>query len=392
MKNLIQKIDEDREEMTSLLIKWSNINSGTENIQGLALMLQALKSSFKKLQGEMHEIPLPPKKKIDSNGKIIETPLGKALLIQKHSDAPIKVFLGGHMDVALAPHQPFFECKQIDSNTLHGLGVADMKGGLVILLKALETLENSPLAGKIGWTVLINPDEEIGSPGSAPLFTQFAKDHRFGLIFEPSLPDGNLVSARKGSLTYTAIARGKSAHAGRDFHLGKNALTAIARFAIASDALTYEEKGTTVNIGKIEGGGPTNIVPDLGICRLNIRSKSPQGMQEVQEKLQQLAQEMNIELFLDNIKPVKAFDEKTEALFHRLYKHGEKFGYHLSWKESGGVCDGNTLAAAGIPTIDTLGIVGGGLHTTDEYAHIDSLTERAKWAASLLFEEAGWTL
>jgi glutamate carboxypeptidase len=265
-----------------------------------------------------------------------------------------------------------------------------MKGGLVILLKALETLENSPHAGKIGWTVLINSDEEIGSPGSTPLFMQHAVNHKFGLIFEPSFPDGTVVSARKGSAAYTAIARGKAAHVGRDFHLGKNAITAIARFALAVDSLTNDEKGTTVNIGIFEGGGPINIVPDLGICRLNVRATSDQEMQAVHEKLEQIAKEMNIELFLDNSKAVKEFDKTTEALFERVAEHAKRYGFDLKWKPTGGVCDGNTLAAAGIPSIDTLGVVGAHMHTPGEYALIDSLTERAKWTASLLFEEAGW--
>lgn len=390
MKELLDKIDQDQEEMTALLIEWANINSGTENLEGLALMLNALKKSFERLGGNMREIPLLPRKRVNSHGKIIETPLGQALLIQKHQHAPIKVFLAGHMDIALAPHTPFSGCKQLDFNTLNGQGTADMKGGLVILLKALETLEKSPLAGKIGWTVLINSEEEIGSPGSAPFFKQLAKGHKFGLIFEPSFPDGMLVSARKGSASYTAIARGKAAHVGRDFNMGKNALTTIAKFAVAVDSLTNEEKGTTVNIGKIEGGGPLNIVPDLGICHLNFRANSTQEMEAIHEQLVQIAKEMNIELFQENKKGVKNFDENTKALFERISSHAKHFGYNLTWRPTGGVCDGNTLAEIGIPTIDTLGVIGGKLHTPEEYAFIDSLSERAKWTASLLFEEAGW--
>jgi glutamate carboxypeptidase len=389
MKEIIEKIDNDRAEMVSLLKEWSNINSGTENIAGLSRMLEALKNAFVRLGGKMETISLPPRKRINPHGKVIEQPLGQSLLIQKHTHSPVKVFLAGHMDIALAPHHRFLGCKQLDNNTLCGQGTADMKGGLVILLKSLEALEKSPLAGKIGWTVLINSDEEIGSPGSTPLFTQLAPGHKFGLIFEPSFPDGSLVSSRKGSLTYTAIARGKAAHVGRDFHKGKNALTSIAKFALAADHLTNEEKGTTVNLGIFEGGGPVNIVPDLGICRFNVRAQTNDEMKSVQKNIEQIAEEMNIELFQDSRRAVKEFDENTKALFQRVAAHAKNFD--LKWKPTGGVCDGNNLAARGIPTIDTLGVVGGKMHTPEEYALIDSLTERAKWTTSLLLEEAEWT-
>lgn len=390
MKKIIENIENSREEMTSLLIDWANVNSGSENLEGLNLMLERLKQAFATLNGEMKEIELPPRKRVNSHGKITETPLGKSLIIKKHPNAQKKVFLAGHFDIALAPHHPFSGCKRLDANTLQGPGTADMKGGLVILLKALETLENSTLAGKIGWTVLLNSDEEISSPGSTPLFSQLAKGHQFGMIFEPALLDGMVVSSRKGSVNYSAVARGKAAHAGRDFFLGKNALTAIARFALAADSLTNQEKDTTVNIGKIEGGGPVNIVPELGICRLNLRSNSAEDMEAVQKSLEKLAHDMDIELFKEGEKPVKHFDEKTKTLFQRVHEHAKHFGFDLNWRHGGGVCDGNTLAAAGLPTIDTLGVVGGNLHTMEEYALLDSLTERAKWAASLLFEEAGW--
>jgi glutamate carboxypeptidase len=386
MHEIIEKIDLSREEMISLLIDWANVNSGSENLEGLKLMFHKLKTSFAKLEGEIEIVDLPPWRSVNSHGKITETPLGQSLIIRKHPNATKKIFLAGHMDIALAPHHPFLGCKRVDTNILQGPGVADMKGGLVIMLKALETLENSPLAGKIGWTVLLNSDEEISSPGSGPIFTKLAKDHQFGMVFEPALYDGMVVSSRKGSVNFSAVAKGVAAHAGRDFYLGKNALTTIAKFALAAESLNNREKDTTVNIGKIDGGGPVNIVPELGICRFNLRSNYPDEMDTAKKTLFKIAQEMNIELFQEGDKPVKPFDEKTQALFHRVQSHAKQYGFDLKWRHGGGVCDGNTMSAAGLPTIDTLGVIGFNLHTMEEYALLESLTERAKWAASLLFE------
>lgn len=230
--------------------------------------------------------------------------------------------------------------------------------------------------------------------GSRDLIAQHAKGHDVGLVFEPSFPDGSIVSARKGSANFTIIARGKAAHAGRDFHLGDNAITKIARFAIEAEALTDDSKEITVNIGHIEGGGPVNIVPDLAVCRLNVRMREDKDLKMVKGKLKELAEKYAVELTQDSERPPKPFDEKTQQLFAAFKECAAEFGMELKWSPSGGVCDGNTLAGAGLPTIDTLGMVGGGIHTPKEYAELGSLKERAKLLALFLMhfaKEGLWT-
>src|SRR5690606_15405959 len=132
-------------------------------------------------------------------------------------------------------------------------------------------LEESPFKGKIGWQVFINSDEEVGSPGSKNILQQLAPNFDIGMVFEPPFPDGTLVSARKGSANYTIVAKGKAAHAGRDFDKGINAISSIIKFIKKVEKLTSPKLGTTVNIGFIEGGGPINIVPNSALCRFNIR-------------------------------------------------------------------------------------------------------------------------
>ena len=112
-----------------------------------------------------------------------------------------------------------------------------MLGGLVILLKALEALESSPLAAGLGWEILLNPDEELGSPGSLPLLREAAGRNHLGFLFEPCLPDGSLVSIRKGSGNFTAVVLGRAAHAGRDFHAGRSATVALAELITKLDDL-----------------------------------------------------------------------------------------------------------------------------------------------------------
>jgi glutamate carboxypeptidase len=387
-------INDQHNSMVKLLMQWSGINSWSDNICGLNEMLTSLHTAFSALGGKMQTIPLPPRLVVDSKGQINEKKQGKVLHITKYPDAPIKVFLGGHMDTVY-PHTCHFQTPQLlDENTLCGPGVADMKGGLVILLKTLEALERSPFAGKIGWEVLINPDEETGSSGSEPLLIESARRNQLALLFEPSFPDGTFVSSRKGSMNFTVIAKGKSAHAGRDFHRGRNAISAISRFILDAERLTDTTRGITVNAGFIEGGGPVNIVPDLAICRFNVRMVDPIDLPILRESLHRLAAAESSPdgisfTYVENTRRgPKPFDDSQRHLFETMKDCGKDLGIKLEWKPSGGVCDGNILASEGLPTIDTLGVIGGNIHTFEEYMLINSMTERATLTAYFLMKLA----
>ncbi len=374
---------ERRVKMSNLveqLISWANINSGSENLQGLAAMSVALRTAFHSLGAPIEQVRLPPRKKVDSKGHIIELPNADALHISKHPKAGVKVLFAGHMDTVFDANSPFQKAER-HGDRLIGPGVADMKGGLLVMLKVLEQLEQSPLAGKIGWEVIINPDEEIGSSGSAHLFEEAAKRNQVGLLFEPTFDDGSLVSARKGSANYTIVAYGRSAHAGRDFSQGRNAISALARLIIEADQLTDLKKGLTVNFGQIEGGTAANIVPDLALAKLNVRAAEVKDLIGFKEKLQLIAhdhQHDGVHFVIHELisRAPKPFDAKHQQLYAKLQAAAKELNLNLTWKPSGGVCDGNILAAAGLPTIDTLGVIGGQLHTHDEFMLINSLEEK----------------
>ena len=202
--------------MVDLLIRWANINSGSGNVAGLERMLSELTNAFAPLDGSVEILELQPHKTVNLEGRIVEMPLGEAVFVRKRPRAPVKVFLCIHMDTVYPADHPFQTCTRIDENRLQGPGVADAKGGILIMLKALEALERSRWAERIGWEVLVSPDEELGSPGSAPILADAATRNHVGLIFEPALPVGSVVGARKGSGNFVAVVRGRSAHAGRD--------------------------------------------------------------------------------------------------------------------------------------------------------------------------------
>ena len=186
------------------------------------------------------------------------------------------------MDTVFAADHAFQHYQYVDDNCVNGPGVADMKGGLLVMLTALQALELSPNATNLGWEVLINADEEIGSIGSAPLLHDSALRNHLGLIYEPSMPDGTLAGARKGSGNFSLLIRGKAAHAGREHHLGRNAIAALATAMTALDNLNQHSDNITVNLGRIVGGGAVNVVPDLAICHFNVRTVTHEDQQFAQ--------------------------------------------------------------------------------------------------------------
>jgi glutamate carboxypeptidase len=285
-------IDHQKEHMKETLIRWANINSHAMNLEGLTLQLNALKEQFSSLNGQMQELTLPPFQYIDAHGNSVSTPLGKALHITKRQNAKLRFFFSGHMDTVYGKNSSFQKVEQVSQERLVGPGVADMKGGLVILLTALEAFEKSPYAADVGLEILITPDEEIGSPGSKSILERAAKRNHFGFVFEPSFADGAFVSERGGSMNCTLVVRGKSAHAGRDFNEGRSAIYAIAPLIIALEKLNTPE--AIVNVGTIAAGGHTaNVVPDLAIAKVNLRAKEIEAMQTLKNAVQELVKKHN---------------------------------------------------------------------------------------------------
>jgi glutamate carboxypeptidase len=391
-------IDSQESILFNLVDKWANINSGSDNLAGLAQMLSTLQDDFAVLKGKPLIYSLPARKVIGKQGQAHEVPLGQALSFRKRPQAPIQVFLGGHMDTVFSISHPFQKTERLDQDTLRGPGVADLKGGLAILLKAMEAFEKSSYADQIGWEIFFNPDEEIGSIGSAPLFKEAAKHYHVGLIFEPSFADGAFVSKRKGSANLTVIAKGKAAHAGRDFHVGRSSIYAIAHLIREIETLNQNTEGTTLNVGQIEGGGPVNIVPDLAICRINIRAKTADSMFQMYQRIHQIIEickqreGIQLDLIEDYFRLPKPYDPSTQDLFEKLKACADQLDLPFLLRESGGVCDGNILAEGGLPTLDSVGAIGGKIHTDEEYVSLPSLTQRAKLICLFLLKLASYEI
>jgi glutamate carboxypeptidase len=333
---------------------------------------------------------------IDDRGVAESRALGKAISVRgpRGREAVPRVLLAIHMDTVFAADSTFQAVSSPRDGSLRGPGVCDAKGGMLVLLFALLALQRSEWAEKISWEVLLNSDEELGSPGSTPLFLEAARRSDVGLVFEPALPDGSLVSNRKGSGYFTIVVHGKSAHAGRDSHLGRNAIHALAEFLTAILDNAGRFPGLVLNTGWIHGGGAVNIVPDLAICRVNVRVDSLQQQEAFERELRQRvagvesADGIRIECHGGFTAPPKPLTPAIDRMLHDFRDCADALGFPLAWRPTGGICDGNRLAAAGLPTVDSLGVRGGNMHTEEEFVELDSLTERARLTALFLMRLA----
>lgn len=380
--------------MVALVEGWSSINSGSYNLSGVRQMRAALADAFTPLGGVAEVMTLGDITKINVHGESVSIPMAEALSIRKRPEAPLQVLLVGHMDTVYGIDHPFQKPRKIDDNILNGPGVADLKGGLVVMLYALMALERSPFASQIGWQVLFNPDEEIGSMASDPLLKAAVLGKKLGLVYEPALADGTMAGARKGSGNFTLVVRGRAAHAGRNPEDGRNAIVALAGLTSAISGLNGKREGVTINPGRIEGGGALNVVPDLAILRFNVRTRELADEAWVLTHLNKLVEKLShengyqAELHGHFTRKPKPLTPAVQAVFDLVQACGRELGLTIGIKTSGGCCDGNNLWHHGLPNVDTLGVRGAYIHSDQEIIYLDSLVERAQLSALILMKLA----
>lgn len=360
---------------------WAAVNSGTGNTAGLARMATLLADAFAGLPGAIELVEPSPVQTIGPDGISQDTSHGRHLHLRVRPEAPVQMLFTGHMDTVYAADHPFQRVTRRDEDIVNGPGVADMKGGLAVMLAALHAVDRPAAASGLGYEVVINADEETGSLSSAALIERAARGKLAALTYEPALADGTLAGARGGTGNFALVVRGRSAHAGRNPEEGRNALVAAAdltlRLAGAAAA------GLSVNPARIDGGGPNNVVPDLAVLRVNFRPASTDAIGRAQAALDAAVaavaatHDLCIDVHGGFNRPPKPLDAAAERLFAIVKAAGADLGVPIAWKATGGVCDGNNIAAAGVPVVDTMGVRGGNIHSSEEYMIVDSLRERA---------------
>lgn len=336
-------------EMVELVRKWAEINSYSLNLEGLKNMREALLEAFS---------PLAQETSVLENG---------LLHFRKVIPNARRLVLIGHYDTVYPANFPIVHRDKF----LHGPGVADMKGGLVILHSALTHLKD------FSWDVLLNPDEEIGSKGSMPYMTKVTAGADFGFIFEPALPNGSLVSTRPATGLFTLTATGVEAHAGRNPEAGKSAIFALCELVYHLSFLHRPEDHSLFNVGTIQGGTAVNVVPGTATARINLRTKTDEqfsdSLEVIHEIIQEVSKRHGLEIAMEqtSYRPHKLLSARTKLLM----KQFEQI-YNVPFEPSRGACDSNDLSHTGVPFIDSLGPIGYDLHSKDERLLISSLQER----------------
>ncbi|KTD60820.1 hydrolase [Legionella shakespearei] len=393
-KGLIDTVKANQKNMVDQLHLFCDINSGTTNLTGLATMAETLQHAYEPIADNIQIKKSAPLSIINMAGNTSTQQCGDALFISKRPHLKRRILLSGHMDTVYAANNPFQKLTYINDNYVNGPGVADMKGGLIVMLHALSAFEQTDAAAQMGWDVLINADEEIGSPASSAIFDEIALNYQAALVYEPAMTaTGTLAKNRKGSGKLTIVATGKAAHAGRAFDEGRNAICYLAEAVTAIHALNGQRNGVTINVGKIAGGEALNVVPDKAVAQLDIRISLAEDEFWVRAALDKIMADLKRPDYSLSVhgsfgRPVKRVCAGTERLFHRVQMLGKELGLSIDWKDSGGCCDGNNLAHHGLAVLDTLGVRGGNIHSAEEYILLDSLSERAALSALLLSDLA----
>jgi glutamate carboxypeptidase len=388
-RKMLDALEAAGPDLIARTIDWCAISSGSRNLQGLEAQRAALEAPLSALPGALESLALPSSVEITPDGREIEQKHTDSLRLSVRPDAPIQLAMTGHYDTVYPKESPFQRVITRDDGAFNGPGVADMKGGISILIGALAAFEAHPLSSRVGYQVLLSPDEEIGSIASGALLAELGKRAQLGMTYEPAMASGAFASARKGSGNFHVVVRGRAAHAGRDFAAGRNAVMAAARLAERLDALNGQREGVTLNLSRIDGGSPLNMVPDVAVARFNVRLPDPESRLWIEEQIalavaQTESDGITAHLHGGFTRPPKPFTPVQQTLFEQTRQVGALLGQSLSWVSSGGVCEGNNLFAAGVPNIDTLGVRGGDIHSEAEHAFPESFVERAQLSALML--------
>jgi Acetylornithine deacetylase/Succinyl-diaminopimelate desuccinylase and related deacylases len=360
------KLEQYIEELSTLV----NVDCGTQTREGVAEVAGIMQKLWQQEGWHTEQIDL---------GDAV----GPGLFVcNKLKAAEFDVLLVGHLDTVFPAGTVAERPMSRDENRLYGPGVSDMKSGLLNILWAMRSLA-AEHKDRLSIAIAMNPDEETGSVHSHQWIGTLAKHARCVLVCEAARADGSLVKARKGMAGYHLTFEGVAAHAGNEPENGRSAITAFANSVLAINGLADVDRGTTLNVGVVQGGSAANVVPDKLRAELDVRFWKNDEYDRVNQALQLLCEEgflagVTTRLTRVNHKPAMAPSEETQLLMRLVELAGQEEGIKVTWQAVGGGSDANHTAALGIPTLDGLGPVGAGFHSPAEWLDIASIEPRIR--------------
>lgn len=368
-------LESKQDEMLHLLEKLVNIDSGTYVKSGIDEVGRVLQKEYEAL-GYVVQVDEQPER-------------GNNLVFRHKDAADPQIFAIAHMDTVFVEgtvsERPFTR----DEKRAYGPGVHDMKGSQVALLYALKALIQENEEAYKNVIILLNTDEEIGSPESRPLIETVAKETKYALIVEPSQSRETVVSQRKGGGKYFLKVSGIAAHAGGEPEKGRSAIEELAHKIVKLHALTDLEAGVTLNVGIVKGGTSLNTISPHAYGALDVRVETPEQAEEIDRKIREICatpdvEGTSIELSGKMRRPPLILSDASRELLAVVQEAGRELGVEIVDTKSGGGSDGNLTAAVGVATIDGLGPIGGNAHSAEEYLEIDSLVDRTLLLAKFI--------
>jgi glutamate carboxypeptidase len=354
-----------------------DLESPSTDTGALGRALSWIERALAELGASNERWPVP--RVVDRIGAPDGTSPGAGIAVARCGDAdPRRLLLCTHLDTVHARWQG--ATWSAFGSRVVGPGVADMKGGVLVVLLALRALRRAGV-DDLSWTVVATTDEETGSWASRDALAALAPGHLAAFIPEPAMPDGSIVVQRPGSARVSIETFGRAAHAGRDAAQGISAVTALCE-AVAAAARWSDPTRRIVNMALLRGGEATNIIPDRASAIGNIRWQSEADGRTLMDGLLALGRGgpgnlPHVVVEIEVNRPVKERTEAVDALVRCMQDAAGVLGLQVGAGFTGGVSDGNIVQAAGVPTLDGMGVRGGNLHRSDEFAELDSLGERA---------------
>lgn len=384
-------LDDQEANMLNLLERITNINSGSLNKPGVEELaaifsseLRQLGFSISTLPGDIIEMPSCP-------GSNYSIDVSEHILAQKPG-VGTRLLLMGHLDTVFPVSSPFQEFRR-EGDIMTGPGVADMQGGLVVMLYALKALAAAGDLEDKALTVLLNSDEEIGSLSSRKYLEEQARQHDYGLVYESSGND-TMVRQRKGLGQARFVIHGKASHAGGAHQLGRSAIKELAYKIVEIEKMTDYESGVTVNVGVVSGGEARNTIAPCAEAFVDLRyPEAQQGVDAVDQFENIFASllsyatdtgDISTESWTNLHRPPKIPTAESDYLLEKALALGRLLNQEIGVGDSGGGTDGSLTQAVGLPTLDSLGVAGTGAHSNREEARVSSLVERAKLSAILI--------
>ncbi len=311
-----------------------------------------------------------------------------------------RVLLIGHLDTVFPEGTAAARPLRIDAGIARGPGVTDMKSGLLAGLYAILALlalgegdtDRAQASAELPFERLVfvaNPDEEIGSVSSTATIRELALASDVCFVLECARANGDIVSARKGTVDLRLTVHGRAAHAGVEPEKGRNAILAAAHLVIALQALNGRWPGVTVNVGVINGGIRPNVVAEETLLEVDLRATTRESLEVAEAAVRAIAATTAVpdtHVTIDEAArhwPMERLERSTRLVLHAKALAG-RLRFELNDASTGGASDANTTAGLGVPTLDGLGPIGGNDHSPDEYLEVDSIVPRTTLLAGLL--------